>query len=35
MALQLNGREFEEIRDGFKEMDKDSDGAISLDEFRM
>ena len=34
MALHLNGKEFEEIRDGFNEMDKDSDGAISLDEFR-
>ena len=34
MALQLDGREFEEIRNGFKEMDKDSDGTISLEEFK-
>ena len=34
MALQLSGKEFEEIRDGFKEMDKDCDGVISLTEFK-
>ena len=34
MALQLSGKEFEQIRDGFKEMDKDCDGVISMTEFK-
>ena len=32
MALQLSGKEFEEIKDGFKEIDKDISGAISRSE---
>ena len=34
MSLQLSGKEFEEIRDGFKEIDKDGNGTISLSEFK-
>ena len=34
MALQLSGKDFEEIRDGFKKIDKDNDGTISLSEFK-
>ena len=34
MALQLSGKEFEDIRNGFKGVDKDNDGAISLSEFK-
>lgn len=33
MALHLSGKEFEETRDGFKEIDKDGDGLISVTEF--
>ena len=32
MALQLNGKEFEEIRDDFIRIDKDGDGQINLEE---
>ena len=32
MALQLNGKEFEEIRDDFICIDKDGDGQINLEE---
>ena len=34
MSLQLSGKEFEEIRDGFKGIDKDGNGTISLSEFK-
>ena len=34
MALQLTGEEFEEIRDGFKEIDTNGDGTISMSEFK-
>ena len=34
MSLDLSGKEFEEIREGFKQIDKDSDGFISLPELR-
>ena len=34
MSLQLSGKEFEEIRNGFKQIDKDNDGSISLLEFK-
>ena len=32
MALQLNGMEFEDIRDDFISIDKDGDGQINLEE---
>ena len=34
MSLQLSGTEFEDIRNGFKEFDKDHDGVISVSEFK-
>ena len=34
MALQLNGEQFEDIKEIFKEIDQDSSGGISVSEFR-
>ena len=34
MALQLNGEEFEDIKEIFNEIDQDGSGGISVSEFK-